>query len=114
MRFKALYAIPNKPPSESVLNAFCHTSFAISVTAGSATAANCSQCPDGKWSSNTPAAQYGDALACTKCKIGKHGLGLGKTSEADGCEACPAGHFADVTGTAVCKSCGSGKFAMNV
>ena len=72
---------------------------------------SCTDCPDGtyltsEWTSNgvdtnTLQDQVTD---CMSCPAGKQGTGLGKTTEANGCEACPIGMFSTAR-SASCSAC---------
>ncbi len=80
------------------------------------------KCPAGRYRTLTGGKSVDDCTICedgyyctggsnhTACATGKEGTGTGKSTEANGCQACAAGTYADVEGLASCKDCTGGNY----
>jgi hypothetical protein len=80
------------------------------VAVGARQESDCGNCPLGTYSANPGASLL---TACIGCPTGKRGKTGGKSSIADGCEACELLSYQDVVGQASCKAdvCGAGTYA---
>ena len=77
---------------------------------GARQVSDCGDCPLGTYSATIGASVL---TACTGCPTGKRGKTGGKSSIADGCEACELLSYQDTVGQASCKAdvCGAGTYA---
>lgn len=80
---------------------------AFSDVMGASSAATCTLCPPGSWSSET------GASACTACPAGTWSGAHGSPS-ASSCSSCPAGQFSEMVGASsasVCTPCPAGTWS---
>ncbi len=84
------------------------------------TSPTCSTCPAGTYNigtGNTTCTPCEDGYYCgggtdhNACPKGKEGTGTGKTTEANGCQNCAAGKYADEEGLASCKNCAANHYS---